>query len=93
MENLESHKYNLQTESDESQIKTYQIKLNEQGQNKRESFVYSDYSFESFIKMYQDANIGMTASWNKAREYFLREQRDRRRVVLKEINQFDFKVV
>jgi hypothetical protein len=92
MENLESHKYNLQTESNESQIKTYQIKLNEQGQ-KRESFVYSDYSFESFIKMYQDANIGMTASWNKAREYFLREQRDRRRVVLKEINQFDFKVV
>jgi hypothetical protein len=92
MENLESHKKYLQIESDINSHKTNQIKLDDDVLSNRECYVYSDYSFENFIKMYQEANIGMTASWNKAREYFLREKKDRRRVILKEINQFDFKV-
>ena len=59
---------------------------------KSENKIYDDYSFENFIKNYQDAKLNSSASWNKARENYQREQRDKRRVIIKEINQFDFKV-
>jgi len=51
-----------------------------------------DYSFQSFIKKYQGAKMNLSASWNKEKEYYLRDQNNKKKIILKEINQFDCNV-
>jgi hypothetical protein len=51
-----------------------------------------DYSFQSFIKKYQGAKMNLSASWNKEKEYYLRDQSNKKKIILKEINQFDCSV-
>ncbi len=51
-----------------------------------------DYSFQSFIKKYQGAKLNLSASWNKEKEYYLKDQNNKKKIILKEINQFDCNV-
>lgn len=50
------------------------------------------YSFHSFIKEFQKTGHNRIAPWNNQRERFNRESVNKKRIILKEINQFDFDV-
>jgi hypothetical protein len=49
-------------------------------------------SFQNFVEEYQNANLTTSTTWNKERQRYLKEMANKRLVVLKEINQFDFNV-
>ncbi len=51
---------------------------------------YSDYSFQNFVKQFQESSNNLTSSYNKERESILRELNNKKKIILKEINQFDF---
>ena len=50
------------------------------------------YSFHSFVKEFQKPGINRYAPWNKERERCVRESVNKKRIILKEINQFDLNV-
>ena len=50
------------------------------------------YSFHCFIKEFQKAGHNRLTPWNNQRERFVRDSANKKRIILKEINQFDFDV-
>jgi hypothetical protein len=68
-------------------------KINSYSESNTMSSISSDYSFQSFIKKYQDAKLNLSASWNKEKEYYLKDQNNKKKIILKEINQFDYNVI
>lgn len=52
----------------------------------------SNHSFNNFIKELEDSNENRKAPWNKERERIMKNTDNKKRIVLKEINQFDFNV-
>lgn len=49
-------------------------------------------NFEKFLENFRDKNFFSGASWNKLRETTYKEQQNRRKIILKEIDQLDSKV-
>lgn len=58
---------------------------------KRGSEEYSDYSFQNFVRHFQNLDSNLNASWNKERQSYFREANTKKKIILKEINQFDSK--
>ena len=49
-------------------------------------------SYKEFVNNFQQLASLSSVSWNKDREYFLKEDLNKRKIILQEIYQFDFKV-
>jgi hypothetical protein len=49
-------------------------------------------SFGKFIQHFQNMNLNLIVNWNRERERYLHEDLNKRKIILKEINQIDFKV-
>lgn len=52
----------------------------------------SKYSFSNFIKEFQDANSNKKAPWNNEKDRYIKESITKKRILLREINQFDYNV-
>lgn len=48
--------------------------------------------FKKFVKDFQKANYDINNSWNKARDKYFKELSIKRRIVMRELNQFDEEV-
>lgn len=49
-------------------------------------------NFEKFLEYFRNKNFFSGASWNKLRETTYKEQQNRKKIILKEIDQLDSKV-
>jgi hypothetical protein len=49
-------------------------------------------SYNNFVKHFQNCQNNPIVSWNKDREIHLKSDHNKRKIILKEINQFDLKV-
>jgi hypothetical protein len=49
-------------------------------------------TYLDFVKHFQNSTSNLTVSWNKEREFYLREDLTKRKIILKEINQFELVV-
>lgn len=54
--------------------------------------IFHQANFDKFLENFKNRNIFAGASWNKHREEHYRNQQNRRKIVLKEIDQLDSKV-
>jgi hypothetical protein len=49
-------------------------------------------SYNDFVKNFQHLTNMQGVSWNQDREYYMKEDLNKRKIILQEIHQFDFKV-
>jgi len=74
----------------DSQINQAMESIEIQDESTEESFHRAN--FEKFLENFRNKNFFSGASWNKLRETTYKEQQNRRKIVLKEIDQLDSKV-
>jgi hypothetical protein len=49
-------------------------------------------TFQTFIKEFENTKFDYTNCWNKERGMFMKDELNKKKIMLKEINQFDYKV-
>jgi hypothetical protein len=49
-------------------------------------------SYDEFVKYFQHLANMQSVGWNQEREYHMKEDLNKRKIILQEIHQFDFKV-
>jgi len=64
---------------------------NENFENKSEDNFHKA-NFKKFLEYFRNKNLFSSASWNKLRETTSQQQQNRRKIILKEIEQLDSKV-
>jgi hypothetical protein len=93
--NYDNHSENQMSQNTtaQSEIPILHKLLPNNNENNLNMEEYTDYSFQSFIKKYQDAKTLDSTSWNRERQNYLREQNNKKKIILQEINQFDYNVI
>ena len=74
----------------DSQLNQISNTKNLMDESSEESFHRAN--FEKFLENFRNKKLFAGASWNKLRESTYKEQQNRRKIVLKEIDQLDSKV-
>ncbi len=71
------------------------VELNTDKEKSKENNIKENFhraNFEKFLENFRNKNFFSGASWNKLRETSYKEQQNRKKIILKEIDQLDSKV-